>query len=248
MSNGNGFGIGLNEKDKEHLVNFCKFLGVNTYDCIKTDNNNSSVKINLFDNNIHSDLIKLGFTSDKSYDNNAQVWNNIPDNYKKFFMLGFWDGDGYVSISGEGKNLTGCVSNNYLLIEAFVSYINNIFGENFAKVNMSDGYPRIRLTTNKAKNFLDFLYKDAPICLKRKYETYLKFKLPDKKYNKPYSNIQLLPSGNYFVKKQYKGVSYTIGTYSTIKEAVEKYNEKAEEIGFPKQEYIGEYLRWEDIK
>lgn len=137
-----------------------------------------------------------------------------------------------------------------MLIEAFIAFINQNLGNNFTKLfynKKTDPYSRIRIYTNKAKQFLDWLYKDAPVFLTRKHDIYLNFKEPDPKYNRPYKNIRRLPSGNYFVQKVYKGQKYTIGTYSTIQEAVEAYNEKAKEIGFKEQKYIGEFLKWEEI-
>lgn len=245
LSEKGGFGCGLNQKDREHLIKFVNFLGVNTLDCIKNDNINNSCKVMLHDINLYEDLVKLGFNSNKSYDKTSIVFDNIPNELKKFFILGFWDGDGYVSITGEGKNQTGCISNNESLIDAFVSYVNSILGKDFCKKNFYD-YPRIRIYTNKAKTFLDWLYSDTPTFLERKHEIYLNFKEPDEKYNRPYQNIRRLPSGNYFVQKFFKKQKYKIGTFSSIKEAVEDYNKKAIEVGFEPQEYIGEFLTWEE--
>lgn len=241
-----GFGIGLGEKDLSQLHKFCSFLSLDNIECIKYQEKTKSYRIQLADIHMYEELIKIGFTPNKSYEQNTTVIDNIPQELKKFFILGFWDGDGYVSISKEKKNLTGCVSKNQPLIEEIVSIINFYFGDNFSKILLSDGYPRIRLTTNKAKKFLDWLYEDSNYFLDRKYQTYLQFKKPDEKYNRPYKNINKLPSGNYFVKKTYQKKQYTIGTFSSIKEAVDAYNKKAEEIGFAKQKYIGEFLKWEE--
>lgn len=239
-----GFGLALNEKDKEHLFHFAKFLGLNDFSCIKRCEKTKSYRICLNDTSYYDILVKKGFNSQKSYDNTIIVWENIPEKYKKFFILGFWDGDGYVSITAEGKNATGCVSNNEALIDAFVSYINKNFDEGFCRKTSYD-YPRIRFVAKKAKKFLDWLYLNAPIFLDRKYKKYLQFKISEK-YDRPYSCIRKLPSKRFFVQKQYKGIRYTIGTFDTIKEAVDAYNEKAREIGFKEQEYIGEYLKWEE--
>lgn len=76
---------------------------------------------------------------------------------KKYFILGFWDGDGYVSKDKNTRkqNMTGCVSLNNLLLQNLSEYINKEFGENFTKVYKDGKYSRINLKTNKAKKFLD---------------------------------------------------------------------------------------------
>lgn len=242
LSNGYGFGITLKQSDYLHLVNFANFLQLNALDCIKENKQTNSCRIQLFDKDTQSDLIKIGFNSNKSYDNNCTVWNNIPNQYKKFFILGFWDGDGYVSITGEGKNQTGCVSNNDELLKAFVEYINLNLGGNFTKVLYSDGYPRIRIYTNKATIFLKWLYQDYDIdkVLKRKYNTFKNFKEPF--YEKfKYRYLRKLPSGRFFIQSPtINKKKHTIGTFDTVREAIEAFNIDAEKYGYKKQEYKGE--------
>lgn len=240
--------MALNEKDKAHLEKFLKFININTFECLKYNEKTNSYSISLNDVYFYDDLVRIGFSATKSYDTESTVFDNIPDNLKKFFILGFWDGDGYVSISStEGKNLTGCVSNNKKMLQRFTEYINNTLGKDFCKVVHYD-YPRIRLTRNKAKRLLDWMYVDTPIYLDRKHDTYLQFKKADPKYDRPYSNIRLLPSGRYFCLKTYQNQKYTIGTFNTIKETVEAYNKMAKEIGFPEQKYVGEFLTFEEME
>lgn len=237
-----GFGIALKESDVGHLQKFVHFLSVNTEDCIKYNNSTNSCKVQLCDIHLWERLVELGFTPNKSYDKTTTVFDNMPADLKKFFLLGFWDGDGYVSISNEKKNLTGCVSNNVALIQSFIIFINRHFGKDWTHLIMSDNYPRIRICTNKAKQFLDWLYydTDSSIQLERKYNTYKNFKEPSNK--SIYHNIKKLPSGNYFVRKQFHNEKITIGTFSTVKEAIEAYNKVAKEKGFSMQEYKGELI------
>lgn len=149
-------------------------------DCIKEDEKNQSVRINIGRKKTYQDLVNLGFSPSKSYDTSLSVWDNIPIQYKKEFVLGLWDGDGSFSITPTDKIQTASlISNNDALIHAICNYINNDCGEDFANVKErtpGDPYPRIRLSKNKAKRFGDWLYSDNyPFVLDRKYNTYLQF-------------------------------------------------------------------------
>ena len=59
-----------------------------------------------------------------------------------------------------------------------------------------------------------------------------------KKHN--YKNLQLR-NGHYTVKIYYNRKGEYLGTYSTIKEAIEAYNKRAKELNITLQEYKGEY-------
>lgn len=242
------FGIALKEEDKGHLIKFCDFLKINTYECIKYNKNTKSYRVQLNDVNIYLDLKRLGFTSKKSYDNDDSIFYKMPEEFKKFFILGIIDGDGYVFISdGAQKNLVGIVSNNEKLLESIAKFLCNVFNDkNFVKVTNYD-YPRIRLARVKAYKVMKFLYKDTPVFLERKFSNFKNFSLPDKKYNKPYKYIRKLLSNRYFIKTpSINKKQYTIGTFDTIEEAINAFNIKAKEYGFKEQEYIGEFLDWSE--
>lgn len=182
MSQGHSFGCTLQAQDKEHLIKFLKFLNVEPLeDCLKYSEDTNSYRWILTRASTYQDLLNLGFTSTKSQENNLNVWNNIPDIYKKEFILGLWDGDGSFSITPKGMRLANLVSNNDSLITTINNYINFNLGENFSLMHSrteGDPYPRIRFAQDKAKIFGDWLYKENySFILKRKYEIYKKFPL-----------------------------------------------------------------------
>ena len=236
-----GFGCTLQEKDVNHLNKFLNAINVNV-DALRHDETTNSYGFVLSSKILVNKLKEYGFTNHKSYDNTDTVFMQIPNEYKKSFILGLWDGDGYVSISGEGKNLTGVISNNELLLSSICKYINGIFEEDFVKVTKSDGYPRIRLTHNKAYQFLHWLYEGADVYLDRKHETFLRFSTGYyNKYN--YHYISKIQSGRYYVHLPSMFNSKTIGTFDTVKEAVDAYNNEAQKLGIQIQEYVGEELK-----
>lgn len=86
------FGCALQEIDKAHLNKFLTFLEMPSEEqeeCIKYQANTSSYRINLGRKTIYQDLIILGFSLDKSYEDKLNVWNNIPLIYKKNFYFRF---------------------------------------------------------------------------------------------------------------------------------------------------------------
>lgn len=175
--------ISLKESDKQHLLNFQSFLGLSE-DILKYHDETKSWRFTISRKKTHKDLVKIGFTSSKSYDTTLTVWNNIPKIYKKDFLLGLWDGDGSFSITPKGVQLASLISNNDILIKQISNYINTNLDKNFCKVKLrtqGDPYPRIRFSKNKAKIFGDWLYKDIEYpVLERKYNFYKKMHIEEK--------------------------------------------------------------------
>lgn len=184
VTNNGIFGCGLQEQDKKHLEKFLTFLGMckeQIQECIKIDNSTHTVRINIGRKQTYQDLINLGFSNIKSYDKTLTVWNSIPKQYKKEFILGLWDGDGSFSITpADHIQVASLISNNDSLIHAIGGYINEYCQKDLVKIKertLKDPYPRIRLSKNKAKYFGDWLYKEQySFVLERKYNIYLQFR------------------------------------------------------------------------
>lgn len=104
----------------------------------------------------------------------------------------------------------------------------------------------MRLSKRKAYYFAEWLYDGSTIKLERKYKNYLRFVKPQD-YNRNYRNIRLLKSGRYFVHVQLNNKKISLGTFDTVKEAVDSYNKFASENGLKLQKYIGEELFGDNI-
>ena len=241
----NVISIALKAEDKNHLLKFLKNVN-GVADQLHYNKETNSYKISLCSIIMTEQLKQYGFTTNKSYDNTDYIFSLIPNQYKKDFIRGFWDGDGYVSKNNVNQNITGVISNNNKLLISFCNYFNSFFEDaTFSKVTYGDNYPRIRLKCNKAKKLCDLLYKNASIYLDRKYQNYLQLNKP--KGNKNYKNIKQLKSGNYFTQFSDDNKGHiTIGTFKTIKEAIEAYNKMAIQCNKPTQKYVGENLYMED--
>ena len=244
LSGNKSFGCALKKDDVSHLRKFLTAININK-DPISHSESTNSCGFVLSSEHLYKVLGTYGFSNNKSYDQTDKPFNVCPYAFKKSFIRGLWDGDGYVSVSGEGKNITGVISNNEMLLEAIVSFVNDKFNDEFCKVTKSDGYPRIKLTATKAKSFLDWIYSEASVYLGRKYNNYMK--LSAGFYSQyPYHNIRKIKSGRYFLSFTHNNVTYYFGTFDTIKEAVDKYNEVAPAYEKPLQKYIGEIITKEE--
>ena len=91
---------------------------------------------------------KLGIVQNKTYQNNASIFNNIPEKYKWDFIRGYFDGDGSIykvtSIKESlyPKHIIGFVSLNKKLLNSIRIYINKNLGLK-AKLRLDKKYYRL---------------------------------------------------------------------------------------------------------
>lgn len=229
----------LKSSDKEHLQKFLNDINATTVP-LKNRNNLDDCGFSLHSKIFINNLQKLGFTHNKTYDNTDLVFQNVPDSFKKDFIRGYWDGDGCIGHYHKQNNYTEVVSLNQQLLISFSNYFNKYFNDPyFSKVIITGNkYYRICLGSSKAYKLCNYLYKNSKIYLERKYQNFLEL-VPS---NKNYINIRKKPSGKFqaYIKVNYK--QENLGTYLTIKEAVEAYNKRAIQLNRNPQPYVGENL------
>ena len=107
----------------------------------------------------------------------------LDDTMRQHFLRGFFDGDGWFSIvhRRNRKKHTfslGFAKNIHMLMD-IRNFLSSVIEDlSLVKIVHVKGYPEYgMLLFNKKKNVLDianFLYKDATVYLKRKFETYQK--------------------------------------------------------------------------
>lgn len=122
---------------------------------------------------ITSDLIKLGVTNNKSL--TITYPNFIPENLEHHFMRGVFDGDGSVSI-GKRLNPQFSLSGNEIFVSEYITQMYNLmnrvekikFYRRYKNGSISGSYQ----TGGRERISLigKFLYKDATIFMKRKYD------------------------------------------------------------------------------
>ena len=129
-------------------------------------------KISLYSKEIYNDLVGLGVTENKSL---TVGFPYIPKEYMSSFLLGYFDGDGCISIFRGGKDCFICCSYDFGF---FLDSLLNEYKIETIKPRASS-ILKVRLSTKKEnlKRFFDFLYCNCDLnnglYLKRKYEKFL---------------------------------------------------------------------------
>lgn len=180
-------GIELNIKDKRHLFKFQKFLKTNAmvqernrfFEKVANNYCNktlSSCFIRIYNKKIVEDLINLGFQQNKR--NKGLKFCQIPDNLKRHFIRGFFDGDGSIA---KIHNRANYICNITSKDEKFLKEIRKILyieGINSYLTNWTNGYNNKIYQLNVAakkdvEKYLNFIYQDSKIYLERKHSLYL---------------------------------------------------------------------------
>ena len=169
-----GISIGLNNKDKDHLLKFKEAIQTNSP--IKEIKSNNSIRIGIYSRELFNSLVNLGIKPNKSL-NISNV--NIPDRLMHHFIRGVFDGDG--SISGSDKShIQLCIVGNKPFLEQIQEFLIKEF-----KINKTKVYPmtncktyRMQYTGSQIFKILEFIYRDSDdkIRLTRKYDKFLEFK------------------------------------------------------------------------
>lgn len=165
--------IGLAEKDKDHLVKFCKSVGadLSLIKKRKLKNGLAAYRITLTSTEMCKDLIKHGVNPNKTFD--ALIPNHIlGGQYLRPFLRGLFDGDGFISKSKCDISLT----------TASLGLLNQVH-EIFTNLGCCKGNLRVDERSNACSlrytnkddfiKIVDFLYEGSNIHLTRKYERYI---------------------------------------------------------------------------
>jgi len=236
--------IGLAEKDKDFLQIICNIFNkeLGKKYSLKRQEKTKSYKLTICNSDMNERLMKLGIHNNKTYENNSFVFNNVPNNLKTHFIRGFFDGDGCICYTSRKQYVIGFVSLNKKLLESICNYINNNFNLNIKVRLENNKYARINFGgTRKSKKFLDIIYSNSTIFLKRKYIIYKQIPKDNKKYkykglawykrNKKIAVFLYIDINN---QKKY------LGLRDTEIDAVKLYNEGAKRFGKQEQIWNGE--------
>lgn len=164
--------VGLSEKDRDYLQMIVDIFNQNynkNY-VIKEYIKNKSCKFVFCLCKPIQQLISLGIHHNKTYENDDFIFLNVPDEFKRHFVRGYFDGDGSIGIY-HGKATIGFVSLNNKLLSTMLDYFHSIGFR--GTIRMDGKYTRLYFSGNPScKNFLDWLYHDANIYMSRKYQMY----------------------------------------------------------------------------
>jgi Mor family transcriptional regulator len=173
--------LSLKSDDKEILIKLAKLIFKDDYENRIVDRDRSAEDkgiesiININSKHICKKLEELGCAQTKTFKITYPEW--MPDNLHKHFIRGYFDGDGSIYVNeikerGSKFKITSTLD--------FVTGIKNIINKE-AKINSiiykhskSKVYDVNACGDRQVKKFLDWIYDDSHIFLKRKYEQYLK--------------------------------------------------------------------------
>lgn len=122
-------------------------------------------------------LLNKGVFQNKSFKITFPTEDIIPKELLKHFVRGYFDGDGCLTIPKDKSKTSWSIIGNYTFVERVKQYIENSI-PNYSLTIRKQSQSSNIYTIGKGgrivvKQFLDWLYKDATIYLKRKYDKYL---------------------------------------------------------------------------
>lgn len=123
--------IGLSRKDREHLEKFKRFIGsdveIKDRDMTCSTNGKSypSSLIHIYSKELIDDLSKYGIVANKS-NQNIDFLEHMPELYKIYFILGYFDGDGFYTHTenSHGFGWCGCEHNVNAITQYTKQYLN----------------------------------------------------------------------------------------------------------------------------
>ena len=168
---GKNMGMGLQLQDKYILEKLKSLLQVSN----KINVYKNSCKLQLTDLHMYLSLMNLGIIEDKSH-TDFHVPNINPDLINSF-ILGYFDGDGCISIKSTGYSVVSICSNSKVFLEEIKEILenNNIICRNIVieKRKYNNLYVLYVSKIENQLKFKDFIYKNSSIFLKRKYNKFL---------------------------------------------------------------------------
>ena len=183
-NNAGAIGVELQYGDIGHLRKFNKALDGNykitdrwrKCTLSKSDKKHHNCVLRIYSTKMYLALRNLGFTENKSFE---ACIPNIPDNLKRHFIRGYFDGNGSISNRSVGNCYIKITTASKRFKDEFIKLLsdNNISVAEYETVTeygttvydpYIDGKEINRL------NFLHFIYDDATVYLDRKYKRAMK--------------------------------------------------------------------------
>ena len=172
-------GITLNPEDKYMLDEMCKRMGMNRESMIIINSTNKQpyARIDIMNKHMVMQLDSLGIVRNKTRKTQFPFW--LHEDLYSHFVRGLLDGDGCITKSLDKVSFCG----SHKLMCDLAEIINSKLGylPHVGNYKQSEGISYIHISgIEKRIKLLDWIYKDAGLKLKRKYDLYLKMK---EKYN-----------------------------------------------------------------
>lgn len=156
------------------------------------------IRYTISDRNITKALNKLGIISNKSL-SMGNIIKNIPYEYRDAFIIGYFDGDGSVTIrDGEYPNNRGILCKDYSLYiqirgtREFLFGICNHLKIDTSHIHQNDSIPHLSFASKKDTYRFFQCYNNLPFYYERKYNKFLQ-RINHPSYDK-YKQVQTISS------------------------------------------------------
>jgi hypothetical protein len=161
----NSIFIRLNYLDKGHLIKFSKFIGLeeeNIKDYTYKNNLNSkeyySSYVYFSNKHIKERLVSLGIEPSKSY-KMIDFIENVPEKYKIYFILGYFDGDGTIAYVSNRDSYCVGFCGNHLFMGKIELFFREKYGFNKVKVVKSGNVSSVMWGSIKDVKKFNEIYK-----------------------------------------------------------------------------------------
>ncbi len=176
--NKNGFGITLAEIDVAILNRISHIIYNKVVLGYKKAKNNikPQYRLEVVSKIMKNDLIKHGCMERKTF--KIQFPKLTNENIYRGFIRGYFDGDGCICIPTKNpNNITITLTSNTKFCNGLAEYVRNTVNVNMKSIVRYENVSITRLTGKKQIiKFMDWLYCDSTIYLKRKHDKYNNFK------------------------------------------------------------------------
>ena len=156
------------------------------------------IRYAISDKNITTALNKLGITSNKSL-SMGNIIENIPYKYRDAFVIGYFDGDGSVTIrDGLYPNDRGILCKDYSLYiqirgtQSFLTGICNHLKIDPSHIHQNDSIPHLSFANKKDTYRFFQCYNNLPFYYERKHDKFLQ-RINHPSYDK-YKQVQTISS------------------------------------------------------
>lgn len=171
--------LSLQEKDVDHLKLFRKALKADDISLVyKKDVN--AYSLNLCSVKMSEDLIKLGCIQKKSLVLKFPTYDQVPKDLINHFMRGYFDGDGCIYVPSITRNSVFSVLGTHEFLDEYEKH----FLEGIGRITPNKRVHQDNWNENtecinyggreQIFKIFNFLYKDATIYLKRKFDKFNK--------------------------------------------------------------------------
>lgn len=172
-------GIEIHQNDIEILNKFKKSIEAESPLKFYNRVDRTSVRIRLYNKHLIETLIKCGVVPQKSLILEFPTNIIIPDNLLHHFMRGYFDGDGCVTRSKNNtRHVSTSITSSNNFIDSYMYNLHKLAGLNLVKIRRKSKFSILTYCgKGNALKIFKYLYKDATIFLKRKYDKFNLFLL-----------------------------------------------------------------------